>query len=245
MQVRSILLGSLLAMSVAVYAEKDAFDGWTPQQLKVKVLQLQKENKDLKDKLVGMPAVSAVASAPKTASPSTAKSDLVLDDFEADTARNGMAWWSGFDDNKLGTTLQPAPFVAAKGGSPMSPGHSGRIHGKMGANHEPWPWATLALPLASEDLRPYSAISFYAKGDGQKHNVVLCKREVKDFCYHSAQFTAGKDWAKVSLKFSDFAQANWGAQVPGVFSDVEKIQFTPGTPEAPFDFSIDDVTLVK
>jgi hypothetical protein len=242
MQGRHIVLAGLLAFSVALFADADPFDGWTLQQLKVKVAQLQKENKALKDQLASAPVASSVSA---TAAPVAAQGDRLLDDFEADQARTGQAWWTGADDNKLGTTLEPVPFVAKKGGSPVSPGHCGRIHGKLGAARDPWPWANLILAMDNEDLRGYSAISFYVKGDGLTHQVQFCKTSVKDFANFSAEFPTTKDWVKQTIKFSDFAQPSWGAQVPRVFNDVEKIQFVPGTPEAAFDFSIDDLTLVK
>ena len=244
MRVRSLLVVAALAMAVPAFADKDPFEGWTVQQLKVKVLQLQKENKELKDKAAMAPAPAASTGAAASA-PAAATANRLLDDFEADMAKNGQTWWNGCDDGKLGTVLEPVPFAAAKGGSPASPGRSNRIHGKMGANHEPWPWASTALALDTPDLRGYSAISFYVKGDGQKHKVSLCKTAVKDFAHFTAEFPASKDWTKVTLKFSDFAQPSWGAPVAASFEDVEKIQFSPGQPEAPFDFSIDDVTLVK
>jgi hypothetical protein len=243
MQGRLVLLAGLLAFSLALRADTDPFDGWTLQQLKAKVVQLQKENKDLKDKLAMAPAGSPADSSATAVAGATG--DRLLDDFEGDQARTGQGWWTGADDNKLGTTLEPIPFVAEKGGSPLSPGHSGRIHGKMGAGHEPWPWANLVLAMDNEDLRPYSAISFYVKGDGLKHDIQLCKRSVKDFANFNAEFPTTKDWVKVTIKFSEFTQPSWGAQVPAVFDDVEKLQFVPGATDAAFDFSIDDLTLVK
>jgi hypothetical protein len=238
------VLSLALLLASPAFADKDPFEGWTPQQLKVKVLQLQKENRDLKEKLSMAPVAStAITSAPAAA---PAKADLVLDNFEADMAGNGMTWWTGCDDNKLGTSLAPQPWAAEKGGSPVTPGRSGRIKGHMGTNQAPWPWASMALALSSEDLRGYSAVSFYAKGDGGKHKVSLGKREVKDFAYPVAEFSAPKAWTKVSIKLSDFAQPSWGAPItPLAYQDVEKIQFMPGTNDADYDFQIDDLTLVK
>lgn len=244
----TLALAGIFALATLAHADKDPFEGWTPQQLKVKVLQLQKENKELKDKLAAAPApatTAASASAPAAASAVT--KDLLLDNFEADLASNGQSWWSGCDTDKIGTTLDPQPFVAEKGGSPASPGRSGRIHGKLGTDsgHEPWPWASFALTLASPDISGYSAVSFYAKGDGGKYTIQLCKTAVKDFANYQAQFMAPKEWTKVTLKLSEFAQPSWGAPVAAVFTDVEKVQLNPTVGGAAYDFSIDDLTLVK
>lgn len=231
----SLALG-LALLPLAAPAAEDPFAGWTEAQLKVKILQLHRENQELKAKLAGggaAPAPVAKASAP-----------LLLDDFEGDMARNGKAWWAGCDDNKLGTTLAPQPWAPSKGGSKASPGRAGRIHGTFGKNQDPWPWAALSLAMSDPNLSGYSALRFNAKGDGRTYVARIGRAAVKDFAHYAANFTAGKEWSTVTLRFADFAQPSWGAPVGGAFTDVEKIEFSPLMNEQPYDLWIDDVTLV-
>lgn len=241
MKLIGLVLAGALALSPALAkAADDPFEGWSPAQLKVKVLQLQKENSELKAKLSAAPAAGAAVATAKAAT-----ADMLLDDFEGDTAKNGQTWWAGCDDNKLGTTLSPNPWVAEKGGSKLSPGRSGRIKGHFGKTEAPWPWASMSLKMANPDLRGYSAIRFNVKGDGGKYRVQLCKSSVTDYAYHSADFEAPKDWTPVTIKLSDIVQPDWGAKVGNAFEDVEKITFMPITGDKDYDFSIDDLTLVK
>jgi hypothetical protein len=234
----ALALGITL-LPLAARAADDPFAGWSEAQLKVKILQLQKENSDLKAKLTSAPAASASASAAK------AKGAMLVDDFEGATAKNGQGWYSGCDDNKLGTTLEPSPFAAEKGGSKESPGHSARIHGHFGSAKAPWPWATLSLKLTDPELSGYSAISFWVKGDGQRYRLMIGRSAVKDFANYAAEFDAPKAWTKVTLKLNDFAQpSTWGEKVPMAWNDCEKLDFGPITNDADYDFQIDDVTLV-
>jgi hypothetical protein len=231
-----LALGLALLVPAAVRAAADPLAGWSEAQLKVKVLQLMKENQELKAQLSAAPA--GAATAPK------ASGEFLLDDFEGDLARNGKAWWAGCDENKLGTTLAPQPWAASKGGSKASPGRAGRIHGTYGKNQEPWPWAALSLALADPNISGYSALRFNVKGDGKTYVARIGRAAVKDFAHYAANFTAGKDWSTVTIKLSDFAQPNWGATVSGGFTDVEKIEFSPTVNEQAYDLWIDDVTLL-
>lgn len=233
----SLALG-LALLAPSARAAEDPFAGWSEAQLKVKILQLHKENTELKAKLAAPSASSGQASVAK------ASKEMLLDDFEGDMAKNGKAWWGGCDENKLGTTLAPQPWVATKGGSKASPGKAGRISGTYGKNQEPWPWASLSLALADPNIAGYSALRFNVKGDGKAYVTRLARSAVKDFAHYAATFTAGKAWTTVTLKLSDFAQPSWGAAVSGGFTDVEKIEFSPTVNEQPYDLWIDDVTLV-
>lgn len=182
-----------------------------------------------------------------TPTPVKATEDKLLDDFEADVAKNGNTWAAGCDDFKTGTKLKtPLPFKPKKGGSPASKGHSGRIAGHMGAGKEPWPWASLVLTMTEKDLSAYSGLSFYAKGDGQKHRLQIMREAVKDFAHYQFEFEAPKKWTLVTVPFSSFEQpATWGVKVPKAVNDVQTIQIMPGSSDADFDISIDDLTLTK
>jgi hypothetical protein len=235
MKFLSLALAASLALAPALLKADDPFAGWSDAQLKTKILQLQKENADLKAK--GGAAVAAPSA--------KATADLLLDDFEGATAKNGSAWWAGCDDNKLGTTLLPQPWAPEKGGSKDSPGHSGRIHGHYGSQKAPWPWASLALALTNPDISGYSALRFWAKGDGSTVRVQVGKVAVKDFATHESQFKTSADWTLVTLPLDGFKQPNWGKAVGDVFNDVEKISFGPVDGDKDYDISIDDLTLVK
>lgn len=236
MKFLGVMLAGALALSPALTrAENDPFAGWTPAQLKVKILQLQKENAELKAK-AGSPAAAAPAAA-------KAAADMLLDDFEGDVAKNGMGWWNGCDTNNLGTTLAPQPYAAQAGGKT---GRCNRISGHLGSNKAPWPWASTGLKMSNPDISGYSGISFWVKGDGGRHKVQLQRTAVTDFAHYYAEFVAPKAWTKVTLPFSAFAQpATWGNKVPVAWNDVESLQFMPGTNDSDYDFSIDDLTLTK
>ena len=236
---KKLVLGLVLALATApvlLHAGDDPLAGWSEAQLKVKVLQLQKENVELKAKLAGAAAVATAAPAAK------ASGALLIDDFEGPMAKNGTAWWNGCDDNKLGTTLEPQPYAASPGGVK---GLCNRIHGHMGSNKEPWPWASTGLKFTDPNISGYSALVFWVKGDGGKAKVQLQRSAVKDFSHFSAEFTAPKAWTKVTLPLSGFAQpATWGEKIPMGWTDVEGLQFMPATNDADYDFSIDDLQLV-
>lgn len=174
---------------------------------------------------------------------------LKIDDFETDQSTLGTVWWTGSDTNNLGTTLAPNPFVRSKGGSPKSPGYCAGIKGHLGSARAPWPWAFLSLSLDPAgkpmDLTAYKSIRFYTKGSGSLCLVALNRLAVKDYADFTATFTPTDDWTQVTIALSDFAQANWGAQLPKVFNDVEKLTFSPKTNDADYDFKIDDIEFVK
>ncbi len=172
---------------------------------------------------------------------------LKLDDFEAGSPAFGAGWFEGCDTNGV-TKLAPVPFAPLTGGSPQSPGHCAGMKGHFAAMQAPWPWALLSLALSNSgpmDLSGYKAVRFYTKGDGKSHTVALNKASVTDYCDYTASFISPADWKQVTLSFSDFAQPTWGKQVEKKFNDATKLTFAPGTPDADFDFKVDDVEFVK
>lgn len=249
----ALALGAaLLTVSGAARAADDPFAGWTEAQMKAKIKMLMQENAELKAKPAAASSTApAKAEAPApvttTAAPAAKKAPkpLVLDDFEGDMAKNGVAWYSGCDKGGLGSTISPDPFVAAKGGSKDSPGHCGHVKGHLGTSKDPWPWATLSLKATDPDISAYSAISFWVKGDGKTYHLLMGRTAVKDYAHYYAEFTAPKDWTKVTLPLASFTQpATWGEKVPMAWNDLEKYDFMPVTNDEDFEFSIDDVTLL-
>lgn len=233
-----VLAAAFLAAPGLAFSADDPLKGWTLDQLKTKVLQLKKENDELRAKLASGGGSSAAA-----APAAKATADLLVDDFEGSTAKNGLAWWNGADDNKLGTTLSPATYAPAPGGKS---GMANCIKGHLGTSKAPWPWASSTLKTSSPDLSGYSGLSFWVKGDGKRHKLTLVRTAVKDYAHYYAEFETPKAWTKVSLPFTAFAQpSQWGNKVPAAWNDVEAFQFEGGTPDDDFDYCIDDLTLVK
>lgn len=241
MKLTALAFALALGISSLCLAADDPFQGWTPEQLKTKILQLQKQVDELKS--TGNAAMGSAAPSSPLAAAKAASADLKVDDFEGEMASLGGQWWTGKDD-KMGSTIAPDPFVHEKGGADGK-GYCGHIHGKLGANKEPWAWAAMSLSLPDGDLRGYKAVEFWAKGDGKVHNVKLDKKSVTDFASFSATFTAPAKWTKVTVPFSDFKQPDWGNKVDATFGDVEKLSFYPTTFESSYDFSIDNIKFIK
>ncbi|HVZ81123.1 MAG TPA: CIA30 family protein [bacterium] len=184
---------------------------------------------------------SSVAKAP-------AMDVLKVDDFESGASALGGMWWEGCDGNGV-TKLSPVPFTALPGGSPTSSGHCAGMKGHMGPMQAPWPWALLSLSLDPAgkpmDLSAYSAVRFFTQGDGKAHSLSLNKASVTDYCDFQGNFTSPAAWTRVTLKFQDLTQPNWGKQLEKTFNDVTKLTFTPGSADPDFDFKVDDVEFVK
>lgn len=176
------------------------------------------------------------------------KAVLKVDDFEGGPGAFSGGWWEGCDGNGV-TKLSPIPFTTLPGGSPASSGHCAEMKGHMGPMQAPWPWAALSLGLdpngKAVDLTGYQALRFYVQGDGKSHAVALNKAAVTDYCDFQATYTSPATWTQVTLKFTDFAQANWGKQLEKKFDDVTKLTFSPGAADPDFDFKIDDIEFIK
>ncbi len=172
-----------------------------------------------------------------------------VDDFESGSPSTGTAWWTGCDNNHLGTSLSPIPFVPDMGGSPLSPGHCAHIWGRFGKNQAPWPYAQLSLALDASNgpftLTPFQAVRFYAKGDGKVYKVVIQKAAVTDYGDYEFTFTATAAWTLVEVPFKSFAQPSWAKTVAPGFADAKVLKFCPSVNDADFDLSVDDVAFVK
>lgn len=170
----------------------------------------------------------------------------LVEDFEGAGGHLGP-WSVAANDNGLGTVLEPQPFVPQAGGAPASPGHSGRIHGYLGANKPPYSWAQLVLPLSDDkspqDLGRFQSLHFWVKGDGKRYVVKLMKASITDFDQFKFEFPAGTDWTELAVPFSAFNQAGWGQVQPRDFNDVTSVQFEAGVNEATYDLQVDQVTL--
>jgi hypothetical protein len=173
---------------------------------------------------------------------------LKVDDFEADKPLFGNGWWTGCDQNNLGTTLNPQPFERLPGGSPQSKGFCAGIKGHMGTAVAPWPWASLSLGFGNDagvDLTAYQAVRFNTKGDGKTYGVSLARAAVTDYAGFGASFIAPKEWAPVTILFGEFKQPEWGKKLDKIFPDVKSIGFSPSANGEDYDLMIDDVEFLK
>ncbi len=172
----------------------------------------------------------------------------LLDDFESTAPKTGSKWETHFDNNKLGTTLTPKPFVVAKDGSPKSPKGHAHISGHLGKDMEPWPFAFLRLYLNAKstpvDLSGAKSLRFYTKGDGRTYSVQLVRASIKDYAHFEYRFEAPKEWTLITIPFDKFTQPDWGQQVEKEFKDVTAVKFNAATRDADFDLHLDDVELV-
>jgi len=172
-----------------------------------------------------------------------------VDDFEGGPPATGTAWWTGCDNNHLGTSLSPIPFTVEKGGSSLSPAHCAHIWGHYGKNQAPWPYAQLSLALDASNgpfsLVPFKAIRFMAKGDGKVYKVVIQKASVTDYGDYEFTFTAPQTWTLVDVPFPSFTQPTWAKTVAPGFTDATVLKFCPTVNESDFDLSVDDVAFVK
>jgi hypothetical protein len=98
---------------------------------------------------------------------------------------------------------------------------------------------------APTDLTGYKALRFWVKGDGTTHTVKMHRMAVKDHAFPMASFATTSTWTQVTLPLADFAQPAWAQQVAGGLSDVHLVVFAPGADKSAFDFSIDQLELVK
>ena len=235
---------SLLILTTvsAVWAQSDdSMQGWTTDQLKSEIFRLRRENQELRKRTQDSLASVVQKSGKEVKYP---EGSFKIDDFETE----GRSWWLGCDQNNMGTTITPAAYQRLEGGSPATPGYCAGVKGYMGPNEDPWTWVNLQTQLnqgAVTDLSSYSALLFYAKGDGKSYVVRLERQAVKDYSHYQATFTAPKDWALIKIPLSDFNQPNWGSHIERDWKDVTTLAFSPELHEANFDLRVDDIVLLK
>lgn len=231
------------APALTAWAQSDdSMQGWTADQLKSEIFRLRRENLELRKRVQDSLAPLVQKSGKTVKYP---EGTFVVDDFETE----GRNWWLGCDQNNMGTTISPASFQRLEGGSPATPGYCAGVKGYLGPNEDPWTWVNLQTPLGNQgsvtDLSAYSALLFYAKGDGKSYVVRLERQSVKDYAHYQSTFTAPKDWALIKIPLSEFNQPNWGNHVERDWKDVTNLAFSPELHEAGFDLRIDDIVLLK
>ena len=195
-------------------------------------------------------AAKSVATTVQSVQPKLTGNVFLVDDFEGGaSAKNGAVWIAEFDKHNMGTKITPFPFASSPGGSSTSPGNAGHISGHLGPSRAPWPYAVLSIdlntPARPVDLTQFKALEFWAKGDGKNYRVQLSKASVADWSHPQHEFKPTKNWSKLSLPLSKFAQPSWGVKVGNTANDVNSIVFGAMDGDQDFDLWIDDVTFVK
>jgi imidazolonepropionase-like amidohydrolase len=158
----------------------------------------------------------------------------LVSDFEDGTlrARFGLCW-SASAGRLLGGRKPDAHVSVVDGGA----SHSGKALQITGAIDEGvFGWAGAAFlpgpaPMAPVNLSSKKAISFWTRGDGKAYQVMLLAKSRGSMPLVKG-FTAGPDWAKVTLPLSEF-----GTDA----SDLRAVTFAAVAVPGPFTFLIDDV----
>ena len=194
--------------------------------------------KDFTIEVRGTTSIAARLIPNQPAKVATAKEDpwipkngvLLVDDFDGTGPKLGNVWETNCDNTNLGTKVNP--FVIAKEASPKSAKGHGHFSGHMGKHKDPWPWVHLSLSFirlenAPKDLSAYTALRFYAKGDGKKYRVFLGRKAVTDNGGFGYTFSAPREWTLITAPLSEFVQPAWGKPVPRGFKDATRIGFLP------------------
>jgi hypothetical protein len=77
------------------------------------------------------------------------------------------------------------------------------------------------------DITPFSAVTFFAKGNNTEYQVRLETDSVKDHDYYSFAFEAPKDGKQFTIPIASFKQGGWGEHVPFSGKDVKVISWAP------------------
>jgi hypothetical protein len=187
---------------------------------------------------------------PAGAVPKFSGNAWLVDDFETSGgAKNGGTWLSEMDPHNMGTQILPKPFAVAGGGAPASPGHSAHISGHLGTSRAPWPYAVLSVdltpPSKPTDLRGFSALEVWVKGDGHQYRMQLTKSTVTDWGHFAVAFTAPSGWTQLKFPLSQFAQPDWAKKVKATFEDVTHVTFGAVEGDKDFDLWVDEIRFVK
>jgi hypothetical protein len=176
--------------------------------------------------------------------------------------------WFGLPAMKAG------PFVveATSGGAPNSTKAlhmSGTALNMSGPNNTAL-WATYGVPLGiCYDASAFDGISFWLKGNSTGKNDTIkvslptpptTEKQAGGSCpdgdagcynHFSVLLTLAPTWTQYSLKWAQFAQANWGpTAVKGVApagfvfqKQILALDFAPNDDAKAYDFSVDDIQL--
>ena len=159
----------------------------------------------------------------------------------------GGTWYTYTDAGDGGTsTLVRDLGAPGANGS----GHAARMRGQVTTDYRygyigiGTTLDTLGEPM---DIRGYTAISFWMRGDGKQYRMRLESDAVQDYDYYGITFKAKSDrWRQVYIDFDDLRQEGWGKRVPWTGTDVENLSFqTVGQPHRSITLEIDNITFHK
>jgi len=183
---------------------------------------------------------AAASEARKAPAPKGSESGLVSD-FEQDplqkpTAKFGFGWAVSTDSFMGGKST--AKMKVVKGGAQQSR-QSLLITGNVvpsqtiawaGAMFSPGKWS-----FAPENLSSKKAITFWAKGDGQKYSVMVYA-EHRGFMPAVETFVPGKEWKQYTFAWKDFDGMDG--------SDITGVMFGRAPEPGKFEFQLDNVRLL-
>jgi imidazolonepropionase-like amidohydrolase len=177
---------------------------------------------------------SQAAAAPAPAAPASSGE---ISGFEDGTLATGFgAGWSESTDQMAGGASVVRKEVVSEGanGSGKSLAISGETKTGFG-----FPWAGMiffpgARQMAPADLSKFSGVSFWTRGDGRTYQLLLFATRLGRMPA-SKPFTAGPEWQRVTVPFSDLGLD--GSDILGIFVG-------GGPALGTFRFQIDDIRLV-
>jgi imidazolonepropionase-like amidohydrolase len=168
--------------------------------------------------------------------PAGSESGLVSDFEDGATPAFGFGW-SLSTGRILGGACPRGQIAVVDGGSNGSHGSlqitgdiTPGVFGWAGAMFFPGP-----APMVPVNLSGKRAITFWTRGDGRTYQVMLLAKS-KGSMPLSRSFTAGADWAKVTMPLSDFRTDA---------SDLQALMFAEVAIPGHFTFQIDDVRLER
>ncbi|HDQ26853.1 MAG TPA: hypothetical protein ENN43_08940 [bacterium] len=208
-----------------------------------------------------------------TPEPTSTLAPFLVDDMEDCNNANaipesagGPGYWYTYDDSEDEGTSEVWPLTEAKGGAgyefEMSAlgrggvGCAARITGVVTTDFE-YGFVGMGVNLLDEvdgnkvsmDLRNFTGVSFWAKGDGKNYMVKLSSGHA-DFQlgdgddHYNRQFATTADWVQQQIPFANFTQESWGSTVAlnDALSEVTALQFqTRGQPHTSIDIWVDDI----
>ncbi len=182
------------------------------------------------------PKVEAQAAAAAPAPPAPASSGEISGFEDGSLATGfGTGWTESTDQMAGGASVVQKEVVS--GGADGS-GKSLAISGETKAGFG-FPWAGMmffpgARQMAPADLSKFSGVSFWTKGDGRTYQLLLFATRL-GMMPASKPFTAGPEWQRITVPFSDLGLD--GSDILGIFVG-------GGPALGTFRFQIDDVRLV-
>ncbi len=147
----------------------------------------------------------------------------------------GSGWMISTDSIAGGKSTGQVKIVdGGANGSKHALEVSGMIDGGL-----PYAWAGImfspgAQPFVPVDLSSKKKISFFAKGDGGTYRVLFFTASGGRIPSQQT-FTAGPEWKKTSMSFSDFNGTDG--------HDISAILFVGGPSAGKFEFQVDDIGL--